>query len=105
LARLEQIKAGRNDFKDGFNAVAVQAPDAKLGFSPDCRTWPAGTDDLGPMWRNAMKAKLIRVLGCFEQAGLIVLEKDSYDRLLETIERQAQEIDALDLRVKRLLER
>ena len=52
-----------------------------------------------------MRGKIVRVLDCFEQAGLVVMEKESYDRLMQTIDRQAEEIDALDKRIKRLLER
>jgi len=52
-----------------------------------------------------MKKEIARVLGCFEQAGLLVMKQESYDSLIDTIERQAEEIDALDKRIKRLLER
>ncbi|EKD36402.1 MAG: hypothetical protein ACD_75C01523G0004 [uncultured bacterium] len=54
---------------------------------------------------SAPTVKLSKVLTCFNQAGLVLLEKKSHDRLVDTIERQAEEIDALDKRVKRLLER
>jgi hypothetical protein len=37
-------------------------------------------------------------------ASCVVVEQEAYDNLLQTIERQAEEIDALDLRIKRLLE-
>ncbi|GFO61180.1 hypothetical protein GMST_35050 [Geomonas silvestris] len=48
--------------------------------------------------------KLSKVLNCFEQAGLVVMEKESYDRLVQTVEQQSEEIDLLDERIKRLLE-
>lgn len=51
-----------------------------------------------------MAVKLARVLACFEQAGLIVIEKEAYDSLVEAIDRQAEEIEALELRIKRLLD-
>jgi hypothetical protein len=53
---------------------------------------------------RAKGVKLSKVLSCFEHAGLVILEKDSYDRLMQTIDQQEEEIEALDLRIKRLLE-
>ncbi|MBJ6800210.1 hypothetical protein [Geomonas propionica] len=52
-----------------------------------------------------MKGKIARVLHCFEQAGLVVMDKESYDRLVNAVDSQAEEIEALDKRIKRLLER
>lgn len=57
------------------------------------------------MRRGAVKVKIARVLEGFDQAGLVVMEKESYERLIKTIDSQAEEIDALDKRIKRLLER
>jgi len=51
-----------------------------------------------------MTVKIARVMSCFEQAGLVIMEKESYDGLIKTIERQTEEIDVLDKRIKRLLE-
>jgi hypothetical protein len=53
---------------------------------------------------GTMATKLAKLLTCFEQADLIVMEKAAYEYLMQTIEKQAEEIDALELRIKRLLD-
>ena len=52
-----------------------------------------------------MPVRIDHGLECLEHAGLVVVKKESYDGLLRTIERQTEEIDILDKRIKRLLER
>ena len=48
-----------------------------------------------------------RKYGCWPTSPscLVILDKESYDQLIKTVDRQSDEIHALDIRIKRLLER
>lgn len=48
--------------------------------------------------------KFRTVLTAFDQAGLVVIDKADHERLLNAVDRQQDEIDALELRIKRLLD-
>lgn len=43
------------------------------------------------------------VLTAFEQAGLVMVDKVDYEKLVKAVDRQSDEIEALELRIKRLL--
>ncbi len=58
--------------------------------------------------RSIMGINLKRVrsaLAAFDQAGLVVIDKEDYEELVKVVDRQSEEIDALELRIKRLAER
>lgn len=49
--------------------------------------------------------KRVRVaLTAFEQVGLVVIDKSDSGKLVKTVDRQSEEINALELRVKRLID-
>jgi hypothetical protein len=53
---------------------------------------------------TTLKLELSALIPSFEHAGLVVLDKENHAVLLETIDRQADEIYALEVRIKRLLD-
>ena len=52
-----------------------------------------------------INVKRVRVvLTAFEQAGLVVIDKGDYEKLVKIVDQQSEEIAALELRVKRLID-
>jgi len=44
-------------------------------------------------------------LSAFDRAGLVVVDKDDYEKLVKAVDLQSEEIEALEQRIKRLTER
>lgn len=49
--------------------------------------------------------RLRTALAAFDKAGLVVIDREDYEKLVKVVDRQSEEIDALELRIKRLSER
>src|SRR6266568_3430635 len=43
-------------------------------------------------------------MAAFDRAGLVVVDREDYEKLVMTFDRQSEEIAALELRIKRLTE-
>ena len=43
-------------------------------------------------------------MAAFDRAGLVVIDREDHEKLVKTVDRQSEEIEALELRIKRLTE-
>jgi hypothetical protein len=74
----------------------------KRGLAGDRKT--AATKSRGAVM--GVNPKRIRTaMAAFDQAGLVVIDREDYEKLVKAVDRQSEEIEALELRIKRLTER
>lgn len=74
----------------------------KYGLDGDRKT--ATTKSRGAVM--GVNPKRVRTaMAAFDRAGLVVIDREDYEKLVKAVYRQSEEIEALKLRIKRLTER